>query len=137
MEALVAGAIAGYVMAMLTSVAVTYLVFRARDSELVERWIAQDVPGPVLLIPILTGSVLAWVFVGLVAAIIYEVADLGAQPDGLGSPSAAFTVVAVVFSIAPALLLGILWPRFWWMWLGLALPCVALFGWLLPHLAGR
>jgi hypothetical protein len=124
-------------MAMLTSLAVTYLVFRARDSALVERWIAEDVPGPVLLIPILTGSVLAWVFVGLVAAIIYEVADLGAQPDGLGSPSAAFTVVAVVFSIAPALLLGILWPRFWWMWLALALPCVALFGWLLPHLAGR
>ncbi|MCY3880952.1 MAG: hypothetical protein F4152_07570 [Dehalococcoidia bacterium] len=137
MEALVAGAIAGYVMAMLTSVAVAYVVFGARDAEVVERWIARDVSGPILFIPILTGSVLAWVFVGLVAAIIYEVADLGAQPDGLGSPSAAFTIVAVVFSLAPALLLGILWPRLWWMWVGLALPCLALFGWLLPHLAGR
>ncbi len=137
MAALIAGFIAGYVMSMLTSVAATYLIFRARDAALVERWVARDVPGPVLLIPILTASVLTWVFVGLVAAIIYEVADLGAQPDGLASPSAAFTITAVVFSIAPALLLGIVWPRLWWMWVALALPCAGLFGWLLPHLAGR
>ena len=137
MAALIGGAIAGYVMSMLTSVAVTYLVFRARDDELVERWVARDVPGPLLLVPILTASVLGWVFVGLVASIIYEVADLGAQPDGLASPSAVFTIIAVVFSIAPALLLAILWPRLWWMWVALGLPCVGLFGWLLPHLAGR
>ena len=137
MAALIAGAMAGYVMAMLTSVAVTYLVFRARDAELVERWVARDVPGPLLLVPILTASVLAWVFVGLVSAIIYEVADLGSQADGLASPSAVFTIIAVVFSLAPALLLGILWPRLWWMWTALAIPCVGLFGWFLPHLAGR
>ncbi len=137
MAALIAGAMAGYVMAMLTSVAVTYLVFRARDAELVERWVARDVPGPLLLVPILTASVLAWVFVGLLSAIIYEVADLGSQADGLASPSAVFTIIAVVFSLAPALLLGILWPRLWWMWAALAIPCVGLFGWFLPHLAGR
>ncbi len=137
MEALIAGGIAGYVMAMLTSVAVAWLIFRARDEEIVEHWVARDVSGPVLLIPILTGSVLAWVFIGLVAAIIYEVGDLGARPDGLGSPSAAFTIGAVLFSLAPALLLGIIWTRLWWLWAALALPCLALFGWLLPHLAGR
>ena len=137
MAALIAGAMAGYVMGMLTSVAVIYLVISARDAQLVERWVARDVPGPLLIIPILTGSALAWIFVGLIAAVIYEVAGLGAQPDGLGSPSVAFTIIAVVFSLAPALLLGIIWPRLWWMWAALALPCVALFGWLLPHLAGR
>lgn len=137
MEALIAGAMAGYVMAMLTSVAVIYLIFNARDAALVERWVARDVPGPLLLIPVLTGSALAWVFAGLVAAIIYEVVDFGAQADGLGSPSVGFTVMAVFFSLAPALLLGILWTRLWWMWAALALPCAALFGWLLPHLAGR
>ena len=137
MEALIAGAIAGYVMAMLTSVAVIYLVFSARDAQLVERWVARDVPGPLLVIPILTGSALAWIFVGLMAAIMYQVADLAAQPDGLGSPSAVFTIIAVIFSVAPALLLGILWPRLWWMWVALAVPCIGLFGWLLPHLAGR
>ena len=137
MAALIAGAMAGYVMAMLTGVAVIYLVFSAREAQLVERWVARDVPGPLLIIPILTGSALAWIFVGLVAAIIYEVADLAARPDGLGSPSAVFTIIAVVFSLAPALLLGILWPRRWWMWVAMALPCVGLFGWLLPHLAGR
>jgi len=137
MAALIGGAMAGYVMSMLTSVAVTYLVFRSRDTALVERWVAREVPGPLLLVPILTASVLGWVFVGLVAAIIYEVADLGAQPNGLASPSAVFTIIAIVFSTAPALLLGILWPRLWWMWVALALPCAGLFGWLLPHLAGR
>ncbi len=137
MAALIAGAMAGYVMAMLTSVAVTYLVFRARDTEVLQRWVDRDVAGPLLLVPILTASVLGWVFVGLVAAIIYEVADLGAQPDGLASPSAVFTIIAVVFSIAPVMLLSILWTRLWWMWVGLGLPCVGLFGWLLPHLAGR
>ncbi len=137
MEALIAGVIAGYVMAMLSGVAIAFLVFRARDSALVQRWVDRDVPAPLLLIPILTGSALSWVFVGLVAAIIYEVAELGAQPDGFGSPSAAFTVVAVVLSLAPAIALGILWPRLWWMWVALAVPCLGLFGWLLPHLAGR
>lgn len=137
MAALIGGAMAGYVMGMLTSVAVIYLVISARDAQLVERWVARDVPGPLLIIPILTGSALAWIFVGLIAAVIYEVADLGAQPAGLGSPSAVFTIIAVVFSLAPALLLGIIWTRLWWMWAALALPCVALFGWLLPHLAGR
>ena len=137
MAALIAGAIAGYVMAMLTGVAVIYLVIRARDSRFVESFVARDVPGPLLMVPIFTGTALTWVFVGLVAAIIYEVADLHGQADGLASPSAVFTVIAVVFSIAPALLLGILWPRLWWMWAALALPCAGLFGWLLPHMAGR
>lgn len=137
MAALIGGAIAGYVMSMLTSIAVTYLVFRARDTEALQRWVDRDVAGPLLLVPILTASVLSWVFVGLVAAIIYEVADLGAQPDGLASPSAVFTIIAVVFSVAPVMLLSILWTRLWWMWVGLGLPCVGLFGWLLPHLAGR
>ena len=137
MEALIAGAIAGYVMAMLSGAAVTFLVFRARDSALVQRWVDRDVPGPILLVPILTGSALGWIFIGLVAAIVYEVADLGALRDGFGSPSAAFTVVAALLSIAPALALGILWPRLWWMWVALAAPCLGLFGWLLPHLAGR
>ena len=136
MAALIAGAMAGYVMAMLTSVAVAFLVLRARDAELVERWVARDVPGPLLLVPILTGSVLGWVFVGLVAAIIYEVADLGARAGGLGSPSAVFTIVAVFLSLVPAVLLGVLWPRLWWTWAALALPCAGLFGWMLPHLAG-
>ena len=137
MEALIAGAIAGYVMSMLTSVVAAYLVFRGRDTVFVRNWVARDVPGPILLIPIFTGSVLTWVFIGLISGVIYEVAGLADQPDGLGSPSVTFTIIASLFSFLPALFFGILSTKLWWMWAGLGLSCAALFGWLLPHLAGR
>lgn len=137
MEGLIAGAIAGYVMAMLTSAVVAYLVFRGRDAVLIRSWVAKDVPGPILLIPIFTGSVLTWVFIGLISGLIYELAGLAAQPDGLGSPSITFTIIAILFALLPALFLGILSAKLWWIWTSLALSCAALFGWLLPHLAGR
>ena len=137
MEALIAGWIAGYVMAMLTTVSATWLVLRARGSELVERWVARDVPGPLLTIPLFTGAVLGWTMIGLVAGSIYEVAGFYAQPDGLGSPSVSFTLAAVTFALLPVALLSVLRGRLWWLWSAHALAFAALFGWLLPHLAGR
>ena len=137
MEALIGGWVAGYVMAMLTTGAVTYLVLRSREAALIERWVARDVSGPLLVIPILTGAVVAWTMFGLVLGATYEVASLDGEAGGLGSPSVAFTLGVVMLGIAPALLVGILWQRLWWMWTSFAIAFGALFGWLLPHLAGR
>jgi len=136
-EALIAGWTAGYIMAMFTTVAVTYLVLRSREAALVERWVARDVSGPLLIIPILIGAAIGWTMFGLVVGGIYEVASLDGEPGGLGSPSVAFTLAIVTLGLAPTLLLGILWQRLWWMWACFALAFGALFGWLLPHLGGR
>ncbi len=137
MAALIAGWLAGAVIAMLTTASAAGLALRARDAALVERWIAREVPATLLAVPIFAGAVVLWTLIGLGAGAIYEVADLAARPDGLGSPSAAFTIAAAALGAAPALLLGILWPRLWWLWSAHAAAFAGLFGWMLPHLAGR
>ncbi len=137
MEALIAGWIAGYVMAMLTSVSTIWLVIRARGTEVIERWVARGVPAPLLAVPLFTGAILGWTMIGLVAGLIYEVANLHDQPDGLGSPSVPFTLATVTFALLPVALLSVLLGRLWWLWGTHALAFAALFGWLLPYLAGR
>lgn len=137
MAALIAGWLAGAAMAMLTTASAAALALRARDSALVERWIAREVPATLLAVPVFAGAVVVWTLIGLGAGVIYEVADMAARPDGLGSPSAAFTIAAAALGIAPALLLGIIQPRLWWLWGAHAAAFAGLFGWLLPHLAGR
>ena len=132
-----AGWLAGCAMALLTTAAAAALAVRARDAALVERWFAREVPATLLAVPLFAGAVVGWTLVGLGAGAVYEVAELDARPDGLGSPSAAFTVAAAALGLAPALLLAIPWPRLWWLWSAHALAFAGLFGWLLPHLAGR
>ena len=137
MAALIAGWLAGAAMAMLTTATAAALALRARDSALVERWIAREVPATLLAVPVFAGAVVAWTLIGLGAGVIYEVADMAARPDGLGGPSATFTIAAAALGVTPALLLGIPWPRLWWLWSAHAAAFAGLFGWLLPWLAGR
>ncbi len=134
MKAVVAGWAAGYVMALVTTATVAVWVARGGGARLASRlggdapWIAVGVAGSV-------GAVFAWTIVGLLLAIIYVTGGFGEEP-GLGSPSWPFTVAvcAIALSTAPLLLFR---PRALLAWLAHVAAFVGLFGWALPHLAGR
>ncbi len=137
MAALIAGWIAGYLMAMVTTVSLTYLLMAADRRGWLYRFVAPEVPGVLLAVPLFLGSILGWTMVGLIAGAIYEVADFGAARDGLGSPSLPITIGALLIAWLPLPPLVALSRRRWWLWAGSSVLFAGLFGWLLPHLAGK
>ena len=132
-----AGWLAGYAMALACTPALTYLLVRNRGLPAIEQRIAAEVPGAVLAVPLFIAAVLGWTMVGLVAGSVYEVGGFAGGDSGLGSPNAAFTGAVILFALVPATVLSIVWAKAWWLWAGLAIAFAGLFGWLLPHLAGR
>ena len=136
MAPVLAGWFAGYVMAMSSTVVLTYLAVRVRPG-FVARFFSRELPAPILAVPVSLGNALFWTLVGLVLGAVYDVADLGATESGLGSPSLGFTVAMVSLASAPLVVLTVLWPRQWALWLLASGTFAGSFGWLLPHLAGR
>lgn len=137
MAGVLAGWIAGYALSITSTVVLTYLAMRESSRTLAERLIAREVPGPLLAVPISIGNVLVWTAAGLLLGAVYDIGDFDAAADGLGSPSLGFTLAMLTLAAAPLVVLSVLWPRDWWVWLLACAPFAAAFGWLLPHLAGR
>ncbi len=134
---IVAGWVAGYAMALITTIALTYLVLQMREAPLLQRWVSGEVPGVLLAVPVSLGSMLGWTMVGIAIGSVYRVGGLGSQPDALGSPSYPFSLAMVIVALFPLLPLLLLAPRYWWVWAGLAASFAGLFGWLMPVLAAR
>ena len=137
MEAVIAGWVAGYAMAVVTTFALTFLAWRASNSPAFERWISREVSPALVAVPVSLGAVLGWTIVGLVLGSIYSVGDMASQRGALGSPSAPFTLAMAILGALPLLPLIALWSRYWWLWAGLSLCFAGLFGWLMPVLASR
>lgn len=136
MEAVIAGWVAGYVMAMASTAALVFLLVRARASRTVTRWLSPEVPGALLAVPVFLGTVVAWTMAGLVLGSIYRVGELAAEPDLLGSPSAPFLLGVVALAWLPLPPLVLFARRFWWLWCVMSALFVGLFGWVMPLLAG-
>ena len=94
-------------------------------------------PRPLLVVPIFPLVALLWTIAGLVLASIYELGDLGAKPDGLGSPSWPFTLIVAALAILPLPPLVVFARRYWWLWCGMSALFLGLFGWVMPLLAER
>jgi hypothetical protein len=137
MDTLLAGWIAGYAMALLSTAALTYLAIQGADQPLMRR-IAPEGSSPLLVaVPISIGTFVLWTMVGLLLASLYEVADLGEEADALGSPSGPFLLMVAALAFIPLPILIIFWPRRWWLWTGMSLAFLGLFGWMMPILAER
>lgn len=137
MEAVIAGWVAGYAMAIITTAALTCVLARLRDPAILDRFVAPEVPRVLLAVPISIGMVVGWTLLGVALGIIFAVAGLDQTRSGLGSPALGFTVAMVALAAAPAMVLVVVWPRFWWIWAGLGVSFAATFGWLMPLLAAR
>lgn len=134
---IIGGWIAGYAMALVTTIALTYLVMQVREAPLLQRWVSGEVPGVLLAVPVSLGSMIGWTLVGIIIGAVYRVGNLDGQPGGLGSPSFPFTLAMVILALFPLAPLLVLAPRFWWVWAGLSASFAGLFGWLMPLLAAR
>jgi hypothetical protein len=120
-------------MAMATTLLLTYFAWTVRDTAFMERLVAREVNTALLAVPIFTFATLAWTMVGLIAGSAYRLAGL----DEGGWPGTGFYVVVLFVAVAPLPALLLLWPRRWWIWVGMSALFVAAFGALMPALAGR
>jgi hypothetical protein len=136
-EALIAGWVAGYAMAMASTLALTFLAIRSRESRALKRWVDSEVSTALLAVPIFLGAMLGWTMAGLILGAVYEVGDLGSRADFLGSPSGPFLLGVVALAWLPLPPLLIFWRRYWWLWCGMSGAFMGLFGWLMPLLAER
>lgn len=137
MEAVIAGWAAGYAMGVLTTVAVVIILVRSDEPAFVGKVFDPAVSRPLVAIPFFVGASLVWTMIGLVIGSAYRVGGFAESSPGLGSPSMSFTLSMLLIGALPALIGSVVWPRHWLIWLGLAVGFAALFGWAVPHLAGR
>jgi len=136
-NAVIGGWAAGYVMAILTTCALTYLAFQPGPQKLVQSWIDPGVPGLLLAVPISIGTTVIWTMAGLVLASAYVLGGFEDKPGALGAPSWQFAVIMAVLALLPIPVLVVLSGRLWWLWLTMSLAFAGLFGWLMPLLAER
>ena len=133
MEAVIAGWAAGYAMAIASTLALSYLVWRAQGAPWLDRLVAEEVNPALLAVPIFLGASLGWTMIGLVAGSAYRLGGL----DDESWPGAEFYVVLVLVAAFPLMPLFFFAPRYWWMWLALGAAFSVAFGLLMPALATR
>jgi hypothetical protein len=137
MEAVIAGWAAGYAMGILTTVAVVVILVRDKEAAFLGSVFDPQVSRPLIAIPFFVGATILWTMIGLVLGSAYRVGGFENSDGGLGSPSMAFTLAMVTIAALPALVGSVIWPNHWKIWTGLAVGFALLFGWAVPHLAGR
>ena len=137
MAAVVSGWFCGYAMAIISTGLLVAVATRVRTAAWLDRWVARDVPGAALAVPVFTGMVIAWTMSGIGLGLLFEVLG-GSDARGIpGVVSLPFAVFIVGLGLLPAPPLIVLWPRYWWLWASMALCFVAFFGFLMPYLATR
>jgi len=138
LNAVIAGWIAGYAMALASTAALVFLTLRlSNEGEAIDRWVSREVPRPILAVPIFLGTTILWTMLGLVFGSIYELGDFAHRPGALGAPSWVFLLLVAAIAWLPLPPLVIFARRFWQLWCAMAIVFVGLFGWLMPLLAAR
>ncbi len=133
MAVVLAGWIAGYVMAMLSTAALTYLVVTTPDLGRLNDWFSGS--RGLSVVPFSVGTTLLWTMAGLALASLYQVLDLESQPDVLGSPSAPFLIGVAALAVMPLPFLMLVSRKRWWLYCAMSGAFLGLFGWLMPILA--
>ncbi|MBI2908754.1 MAG: hypothetical protein HYX92_14020 [Chloroflexi bacterium] len=137
MAELIAGTACGFVLGSISVVVGALMLYRAASLiETLERFLPRAVtPTHVLAalalaVPVILG--MAGGFLGL----LYYLAKRLLPGAGLGSPNLAFTAAVLVMALAGALAASVLSRRHLQGFLTLAISFAAIFGWLLPYMAG-
>ena len=125
----------GYLMSVLTTVALTYLCMQPNVLKVVQKYL--DIPGMMLAIPFSIGSGFTWTMIGMLLGSGYELGGFDERPGFLGAPSWHFLFIMAALAWLPVPILFLFSRRFWWIWIGMALSFVGLFGWAMPLLAER
>ena len=135
MEVVLAGSIAGYIMALLSTAALTYLVFSAKDPGRLSNWLPEN--RALSAVPFSVGTTLVWTMAGLVLASAYRVLGAAEQRDFAGNPSLPWLLGMVGLAAMPLPFLALVWRRHWWLFAAMSGAFLGLFGLLMPVLAGN
>ncbi len=125
----------GYAMAILSTFALTYLCIQPSLLKGIQKYL--DVPGMLLAIPFSIGTGVVWTMTGMLLGSFYELGGFDEKPGALGAPSWAFVLILGAVAWLPLPILFLFSRRFWWLWAGMSVSFLGLFGWLMPVLAER
>ena len=136
MSEVLAGLVCGYILALVSTPLIAIAMTRARPQA---PWLAiavpEQVPVAALTVVLFWFTFLLWTAVGMVFGLILAGFEDRVPEGGLGSPSLAFTLFVIIWSVVafvpPALLLKT-WRRHV---VGAAVVFTVLFGWFMPYLA--
>lgn len=135
MNAILSGWMLGYAMSVLSTVALTYLCIQPNVLRAVQKYL--DIPGMMLAIPFSIGTGFVWTMIGMLLGSLYTVGRFEDTEGFLWAPSWTFLFIIASLAFLPIPLLFLFSRRFWWIWIGMSLSFVGLFGWLMPVLAER
>ncbi len=136
MTTVLAGAIAGMVMGVLSLAPVTILVSNlVIGSPSLRRRLQEGVSLTLLTLAATAAITVAWAILGVILGLAYFWVSRYVPGPGLLSPNAFFTVVVLLAALAFPLAVSAVTRR--WAWPGVALGALfaGVFGWLLPYLA--
>ncbi|GBD23355.1 hypothetical protein HRbin29_01017 [bacterium HR29] len=133
METVIAGWVAGYAMALVSTTVGALALTRGAAPK---GWTEAGVPPGVVGVLVSVGAVFFWTIVGLTAAIVYAVGDFAGRP-GAGSESLPFALGSVGLALAGAAPVAALFPRWRWAVALHAAAFAGLFGWALPWMAAQ
>lgn len=126
---------AGYAMAILSTFALTYLCIQPGPQKAIQKYL--DVPGMLLAVPFSIGTGVVWTMAGMLLGSFYKLGGFEDMPGALGAPSWVFLLIVGALAWFPLPVLFLFSRKFWWLWIGMSLSFIGLFGWLMPVLAER
>lgn len=133
---LVAGVALGYAMALLSTAAATYALFKIVPPERLEQWVDRGVPRPLVLSQVLVAATMLWTLLGFGLGALYLLGDFEDDPSALGTPSITFAAVAAALAFLPLPIAVAIARRGAWLWISMSAVFAVLFGWVMPLLGG-
>lgn len=134
---LIAGWAMGYIMAILSTIALTYIALQPGARRFVDAILDPEVPGALLAVPLSIGTGVLWTMAGLILASVYILGEFAEMPSVLGAPSGPWLLLVFGLAWLPVPILWVISRRLWWIWGGMSLTFLGLFGWVMPLLAER
>ena len=135
MNAVFGGWMCGYVMSVLSTVALTYLCIQPNVLKGIQKYL--DVPGMLLAVPFSIGTGMVWTLVGMMLGAFYKVGDFPEREGAVFAPSWEFLLIIGSVAWLPVPILFLFSRGYWWIWSGMSLAFILLFGWVMPFLAER
>jgi hypothetical protein len=135
MRTILAGWIAGYIMAISVTVSMSWLIVKTPANTRVASISGSDVDSRIAYVFIHLGAGLACTIVGLIVGTIYHITVI--RQVGVQSSEPFFLIGVLILTLVSLILLVALWPKRWFLWLTQCVVFVAVFGLLVPFLASR
>lgn len=136
MEEVFAGFVTGYGMALIFTGLVALMLVEARSRiPFLAKAIAPNISAVALTVPISLIAFLLWTAIGMLLGLLYRYTLEEAPGGGLGSPNLLYTVLIISFAGLTLATIVAAFRRLPWQVAAMGLSFIALFGWVLPHLA--